>query len=174
MAPVPTADARLTVPAAEPAAALDAVRFAVSADPELPMLGGVLFDTGSEELRVVATDRYRVAVARAGATEYEGDGARVLVPASLADAMRALLSDAASARLVVDGHQVALEAGDRRTAGCCPDHEFPDYRRLVRLPEGRRVTVDVPPCRRRCGPAPSARTRCASRTVWPSTSAFRW
>ncbi|HEX5567388.1 MAG TPA: DNA polymerase III subunit beta, partial [Streptomyces sp.] len=37
-----------------------------------------------------------------------------------------------------------LEAGDRQTAGRCLGHEFPDYRRLVRLPAGRRVTVDAP------------------------------
>ncbi|HEX5566341.1 MAG TPA: MerR family transcriptional regulator, partial [Streptomyces sp.] len=86
MTSVPTATARLTVSAAGLAAALDAVRFAVSTDPELPVLGGVLFDVAGGELRVVATDRYRLAVARTGATGHEGDGARALVPAPLADA----------------------------------------------------------------------------------------
>ena len=36
--------ARLTLPGPDLAAALDAVRFAVGVDPELPMLGGVRFE----------------------------------------------------------------------------------------------------------------------------------
>lgn len=142
-----TAAVRLTVPAAELAAALDAVRFAAGTDPELPMLGGVLFDIEGEALRVVATDRYRMAVARARATGHDGAREQVIVPAPLADAMRALLSGEdgdGPVRLSVDGDRVTLEAGDRQAAGQCLDHDFPDYRRLVRLPAGRRAVVDVP------------------------------
>ncbi|MFZ3467838.1 MerR family transcriptional regulator [Streptomyces sp. 4.24] len=134
---------RLSVPAFELAAALDAVRFAAGADPELPMLGGVLFDIEGEALRVVATDRYRLAVARAATTGHSGPRVQILVPSPLADAMRALLSEDGSARLTVDGARVALETGERQTAGRCLDHDFPDYRRLVRLPAGRRAVVDV-------------------------------
>lgn len=138
--------ARLTVSGPELAAALDSVRFAVSADPELPVLGGILFDIEDGALRVVATDRYRLAVARAGAAGHTGPRLQLLVPAPLADAMRALLSDDAPVLLTVDGDRVALETGaaDRQAAGRCLGHEFPDYRRLVSLPAGRRVDVDVP------------------------------
>ncbi|WP_328303806.1 MerR family transcriptional regulator [Streptomyces sp. NBC_00435] len=139
-----TATARFTVSAPELAAALDSVRFAVSTDPELPVLGGVLFDAEDGALRVVATDRYRLAVARAGTTGPGGPRARAVVPAPLADAMRALLTEEAPVLLALDGDRVRLEAGDRQAAGQRLDHEFPDYRRLVRLPAGRRVLVDVP------------------------------
>ncbi|WP_374774315.1 MerR family transcriptional regulator [Streptomyces sp. NBC_01310] len=142
-----TATARFTVSAPELAASLDAVRFAVSTDPELPMLGGVLFDAEDGALRVVATDRYRMAVARVRTGGHAGPRAQAVVPAPLADAMRALLGDDASVALTLDGARVTLEAGDRRTAGPCLDHEFPDYRRLVSLPAGRRVLVDVPALR---------------------------
>ncbi|MFI5999070.1 MerR family transcriptional regulator [Streptomyces sp. NPDC051366] len=140
-----TTTVRSLVSAPELAAALDAVRFAASTDPELPMLGGVLFDIEGDELRVVATDRYRMAVAHAGTTGHGGPRVQVIVPSPLADAMRALLSDDASVQLAVHGDRVALEAGDRQAAGQCLDHDFPDYRRLVRLPAGRRrALVDVP------------------------------
>lgn len=148
-----TTSVRSAVSAPELAAALDAVRFAASTDPELPMLGGVLFDIEGETLRVVATDRYRMAVAQAGIDGQDGhgghrghDGSRVqvVVPSPLADAMRALLGDDASVRLTVDGDRVLLETGDRQAAGQCLGHDFPDYRRLVRLPAGRRALVDVP------------------------------
>ncbi|MEU7603723.1 MerR family transcriptional regulator [Streptomyces sp. NPDC041003] len=138
-----TTAVRLAVSAPELAAALDAVRFAAGTDPDLPVLGGVLFDVEGDALRVVATDRYRMAVARAGAGGHDGPRLQAVVPSPLADAMRALLSDDAPVRLAVDGGRVTLEAGDRQTAGKCVDHDFPDYRRLVRLPAGRRALVDV-------------------------------
>lgn len=53
--------------AADLVAALAAVRFAVSAEPAAPMLGGILFDLDGELLRLVATDRYRLAVGAAPA-----------------------------------------------------------------------------------------------------------
>lgn len=136
---------RVTASAPALAAALDAVRFAAGTDPELPVLGGVLFDIEGGTLHAVATDRYRMAVARTDVTGHEGPRRQVVVPSPLADAMRALLADdPASVELTVDGDRVALAAGDRQAAGLCPDHDYPDYRRLVRLPEGRRVVVEVP------------------------------
>ncbi len=148
MAARSTTTARLTVSAPELAASLDAVRFAVGTDPELPMLGGVLFDAEGGALRLVATDRYRMAVAQTRTGADAGPRVQAVVPAPLADAMRALLSDDGPVALTLDGARVTLEAGDRQAAGACLDHEFPDYRRLVGLPAGRRVLVDVPSFRK--------------------------
>ncbi|MGV9559694.1 DNA polymerase III subunit beta family protein [Streptomyces sp. NPDC003401] len=146
-----TATARLSVAAPELAAALDAVRFAASGDPELPMLGGVLFDVEAGRLRVVATDRYRLAVAGADVTGDEEGRVQVVVPIPLVDAMRALLDDGpgrlpaddGAAVLSVDGDRVVLEAGDRQAAGRCLDHDFPEYRRLLPPAGGRTGLVDV-------------------------------
>ncbi|MDT0265126.1 MerR family transcriptional regulator [Streptomyces sp. DSM 44915] len=145
MAEPRTIGGTLTLPGAELAAALDAVRFAVGSDPELPSLRGVLFDVADGVLRLVATDRFRLALAGVPATG-AGDAAvpagRALVPAPLVDAMRALLTDASRARLTLGGAEVALDVAGRVASGPTLDHEYPDYRRLVRLPAGRRVTVD--------------------------------
>ena len=143
-----TGTVRLSVPAPELAAALDAVRFAAGTDPALPMLGGVLFDLEDGALRVVATDRYRLAVGRLDAAGYDGPRVQVVVPTPLVDAMRALLTGREDVRLTVDGGRVTLESGDRQTAGQCLAHDFPDYRRLVHLPSGCRADVDVPAFRR--------------------------
>ncbi|MFF7216121.1 MerR family transcriptional regulator [Streptomyces sp. NPDC008238] len=146
--PVADGAVRLTVPASALAAALDAVRFAAGTDPELPVLGGVLFDVEDGTLQVVATDRYRMAVARTAVTGHGGPRRQVLVPSPLADAMRALLAGGdAPVEFTVEGDRVTLAAGDRQAAGRCLDHDFPDYRRIVRLPEGRRVPVEVPALR---------------------------
>jgi DNA-binding transcriptional MerR regulator len=134
---------RLSIAGPELAAALDAVRFAASTDPELPMLGGVLFDIEGESLHVVATDRYRMAVAQAGIGGHDGSRVQVVVPSPLADAMRALLDGEGPVRLSVDGGRVTLEAGDRQAVGQCLDHDFPDYRRLLPVAGGRRTLVEV-------------------------------
>ncbi|MER6469803.1 MerR family transcriptional regulator [Streptomyces collinus] len=133
------------MPGAAPdlAAALDAVRFAVGTDPELPFLGGVLFDIEGERLHLVATDRYRMAVAHAGVAGHEGDRVQAVVPTPLVDAMRALLRGDGPVRLSVAGDRVTLEVGDRQAAGQCLDHDFPDYRRLLPKAGGRRAVVEV-------------------------------
>lgn len=142
---------RLTVPGNEIAAALDAVRFAAGTDPELPVLGGIHFDIEGDALHVVATDRYRMAVARAATAGHGGERVRMTVPTPLVDAMRALLADGTPANLTVDGDKVELETQGRQVAGRSLGEDFPDYRRLTRLPEGRRLTLDVPALRKALG-----------------------
>ncbi|MDF3298786.1 MerR family transcriptional regulator [Streptomyces tropicalis] len=154
-----TAAVRLTLSAPELAAALDAVRFAAGGDPELPVLGGVLFDAEGDALTVVATDRYRMAVARVGTDGHEGPRAQAVVPAPLTDAMRALLHGGGSARLTVVDGRVALETAGRETAGPCLDHDFPDYRRLTVLPAGRRAEVEVPLFRKQVETGPDRAER---------------
>ncbi|MET7839203.1 MerR family transcriptional regulator [Streptomyces sp. NPDC005356] len=156
-----TATARLSIPAPELAAALDAVRFAAGTDPELPMLGGILFDIEGEGLHLVATDRYRMAVAQAPTTGHSGLRTQVVVPLPLADAMRALLTGEEPVQLTVDGDRVTLETGDRQTAGQNLGHEFPDYRRLVHLSAGRRAHVDTATFRKALatGPVRPSETR---------------
>jgi DNA-binding transcriptional MerR regulator len=139
-----TRTVRLSLSSSALAAALDAVRFAVGKDSELPMLGGVLFDIEGDVLHLVATDRYRMAVARTDAAGHGGSREHVVVPAPLIDAMRALLADDEPARFAMEGDRVTLEAGERQASGQCLAHDFPDYRRLVQLPAGRRAVVDVP------------------------------
>ncbi|MFE9924205.1 MerR family transcriptional regulator [Streptomyces sp. NPDC005774] len=144
MTPLRTATARPALTSPELAAALDAVRFAAGTDPELPMLGGVLFDIEGDALRLVATDRYRLAVARVPVTGHSGPRVQVVVPLPLVDAMRALAGGPEPVRLAVDGDRVTLETGSgRQVAGRSLDHDFPDYLRLVSLPAGRRAVVDV-------------------------------
>ncbi|WP_406333609.1 MerR family transcriptional regulator [Streptomyces zaomyceticus] len=161
MSSLHSATVRLSFPAPELAAAMDAVRFAAGSDAELPMLGGILFDIGDGGLRLVATDRYRMAVARARTTGHDGPGTQVVVPLPLTDAMRALLTDEEPTRLTVDGDRVTLETGDRQTSGQILGHEFPDYRRLVQLPASRRVHVDATAFRQalETGPVRSGDTR---------------
>jgi DNA polymerase-3 subunit beta len=69
------------------AAAFDAVRFAAGADPELPMLAGVLLDVEPGAVTFVATDRYRMALHREPAT-VDGEAIQVIAPLAWVDQLR--------------------------------------------------------------------------------------
>jgi DNA polymerase III subunit beta len=144
---------RITLPAAALAAALDAVRFAASADPELPMLGGVLFETGTGSLTLVTTDRYRLAVAEATA-DISGPPARVVAPLPLVDEVRPLLTGGEEVTVALGDAGIGVEIGGRRLDGTPLDVAFPDHRRLIDLGDARRVTIDVPALRAAVGAAP--------------------
>jgi DNA polymerase III sliding clamp (beta) subunit (PCNA family) len=135
---------RITLPAAALAAALDAVRFAASTDPDLPLIGGVLFETGAAGLTVVATDRYRLAVAEAAATG-SGPPVRLVAPLPFIDDLRTLLAGDGPAVLTLASDVLSAEVGGQRVEGKPIDVDFPDYRRLIDLGAAgtRQVTVDV-------------------------------
>jgi hypothetical protein len=126
----------VTVRGPELAEALRAVRFAVGADPALPVLSGVLLDVTAEALSVVATDRYRLAVSSAPVLSLDGAPVAVVVPAEFADR----IPHGEKVTIAVDGSTVTVHAGtDVLSTELIPD-DFPDYRRL--LPdEGRPVPV---------------------------------
>ncbi|KOX10671.1 DNA polymerase III subunit beta family protein [Micromonospora profundi] len=147
--PAPAQATTLLLSPTELAAALDAVRFAVGADPELPVLCGVLLDVEPDAVRLVATDRHRMALARAGAT-VDGPPTRVLLPVDLVDRLRRLLDseDPEPVRLTVAGTDLRIAVAGRTLTGTALPYDFPDYRRLLREAVGEhratyRVPVDV-------------------------------
>ena len=127
---------RVTLPAAALAATIDAVRFAAGADPALPMLASVLFETSGGTLTLVATDRYRLAVASAPA-DVDGPPIRVVVPLPVVDAARAALTG--DVTLTLDKDRIVVGTVE----GVPLDVDYPDHRRLTGEPAARRITVDV-------------------------------
>jgi len=119
-----------------PAAALDAVRYAVGTDPSYPALHGVLLDADGETVHVVATDRYRLAVATASAA---GASGRLFLPVAVVDELRALGGTVAVR--TADGQLVAT-AGDRTVRTPVVADEFPDWRRLEPPPAPHQVPLD--------------------------------
>jgi DNA polymerase III sliding clamp (beta) subunit (PCNA family) len=140
---LPTTPTRMTLASTDLAAALDAVRFAVGNSPDLPVLGGVLLDVEDATLRLVATDRYRLAVADAPARDVTGPAVSVIAPAGLLDEARGSLDSGGFITLVLDAADIRLAGPGWQVTGARLDHEFPDYRRLVRDRGAHRVTVDV-------------------------------
>ncbi|MFF5178152.1 MerR family transcriptional regulator [Micromonospora sp. NPDC000316] len=147
--PTPATATTLLLSPAELAAAIDAVRFAVGADPELPALCAVLLDVEPDGFRLVATDRHRLALARAEAT-VDGPPARMLLPVDLVDRLRRLLdnADAGPVSLTVAGTDVRAAVNGRTLTGTALPYDFPDYQRLLRESVGEqpatyRIPVDV-------------------------------
>lgn len=117
----------VTVSAPDLAAALHAVRFAAGSDPELPVLASVLFDLDDGVLTLVATDRYRLAMATVPAPE--GSGFTAVVPVQMADEIAFVLG-ADPVTITVDDATMTVRAGDAEVSGALRDDAYPDYRRM--------------------------------------------
>ncbi|WP_433493967.1 MerR family transcriptional regulator [Micromonospora sp. CA-248089] len=131
---------RLVLSRTDLAAAVDAVRFAVGADPGLPVLSGVLVEVEPDGVRLVATDRHRLAVARVAGT-VDGPPVSALLPVAAVDELRALLDadGAGDAEVVVAAGRVTVTVAGRPLTAVPLPYDFPDYRRLLRAQLG-----DVP------------------------------
>ncbi|MFJ1541508.1 MerR family transcriptional regulator [Micromonospora chalcea] len=157
-----TVTTRLVLSRTDLAAAVDAVRFAVGADPELPVLSGVLLEVEPDGVRLVATDRHRLAVARVAGT-VDGPPVSALLPVAAVDELRALLSppgpdDSLSgldgsvsgldgsdvAEVVVASGQVTVTVAGRPLTAVPLPYDFPDYRRLLRAQLGDVPTYRIP------------------------------
>jgi DNA-binding transcriptional MerR regulator len=149
----------LTLAPAELAAAIDQVRFAVSTDPELPALGGVLVETDRTAVRLVTTDRYRLAVADAGGPVSDPT-TTVLVAAAFLDEVRARLDDAGSAEVEVAQDRVVVRIDGTEQVGQRLEHDFPSYRMLLPSSEmEHQVGLDVPGLRSALPDQPGPVTR---------------
>lgn len=126
----PMTPTTVTVDAPALAAALGSVRFAVGSDPEFPVLHGVLLDVGPDVLTVVATDRYRLAVATVPVLAIDGPARSVVVPPDL---------PAGDGVLRVDDATVTVGG----TAHPLVEGAFPDHRRLLPAPSDRGVAVEA-------------------------------
>lgn len=139
--------------------ALRGVRFAVGSDPGLPMLTGVLLDADDHDVRLVATDRYRLVVRHLPGAALDGGPVSAIVPVPLVDEALAAFDGDGPLTLEVDGTTVALTAGGRSVRGRRVDADFPDYRALVREVGSSQVEIDVARLREQLAAAPTRTVR---------------
>jgi DNA-binding transcriptional MerR regulator len=153
--PMTAVPSRITTTAEELGTALRAVRYAVGTDPELPMLAGVLLDADDSAVRLAASDRYRLAVSTVTGAEVTGPPMRAIAPVALIDELLALLTGSGPVTIDVAGDELTVGFGGRTVRGQRLDHDFPDYRGLVRTTAAHRVEVDAAALRAQLAAAPS-------------------
>lgn len=110
--------------------ALNQVAPAASRDETRPVLTGVLFEGEGDELRIVATDSYRLGLRKLGASGV--DGTKVLIPARAVTEV-ARLAPGEAVRMEVASSQVGFRVGNVTIQSRLIEGEFPGYRQL--LPE---------------------------------------
>ena len=161
----------LTMSAGALREAIAAVRYAAGTDPELPVLGGVFVEILDGALRLVTTDRYRMAIADVPVRDLAGPDVGVVAPLPLVDALVPLLAADAPVRLSVDAGTIAVSAGGHELTGVPVPGEFPDYRRALAAIGGHqpvRATVDAVALREAASHAPTVRREDAEVMVLTS------
>lgn len=119
--------------------ALTQVTPAASRDETRPVLTGVLLEGEGQELRIVATDSYRLAVRTLAAQGVEGT--RVLIPArAVVEVGR--LAGGHEVRIDVSSSQAGFHVGETLIQSRLIEGEFPAYRQLLPsdLPNALRIT----------------------------------
>ena len=131
--PEPEAEGRVGVPAPAFVETVLKVARSASRDETRPVLTGILVSASGDELRMVATDSYRLSVKE---TRLEGplDGAfEANVPARALQELARIVQHEGAERLTVSvrANQVVFEAGGVVLSSRLIDGQFPNYRQLL-------------------------------------------
>ena len=136
------AERSVSVPAAVLGDALRQVVRAASGDEGVPIITGVLLAGEATGLRLVATDKYRLAVRDLPGVHVLSEGQQVLVPARALAELQRLLPSApngpteeaaagAQVTLRLGDHDATFEVGHARLTTRLIPGSFPDYRQLL-------------------------------------------
>jgi DNA polymerase III subunit beta len=134
--PEPGGDQVVRVPAAAFVATVDKVRRSASRDETRPILTGILVSAAASELRMVATDSYRLSVKETALEEPLQGGFEANVPARALEELRTVVGGTGAEEIEVGvrTNQVVFHAGGVTLSSRLIDGQFPNYRQL--LPEG--------------------------------------
>src|SRR5918998_6546507 len=135
--PLPDAagDERVEVPAAAFVETVQKVARSASRDETRPVLTGILVSATGDELRMVATDSYRLSVKETRLEAPLEGGFEANVPARALQELARIAqgSEADSLTVSVRANQIVFEAGGDVLSSRLIDGQFPNYRQL--LPE---------------------------------------
>jgi DNA polymerase-3 subunit beta len=133
--PTPSPDTRVALPADAFMQTVTRVARSASRDETRPVLTGILMSASGQELRMVATDSYRLSVKETALESPLQGSLEANVPArALQELVRiAQQGDTESLAVSVGQNQVVFELGDVVLSSRLIDGQFPNYRQL--LPE---------------------------------------
>lgn len=133
--PAPSPDTRITLPPAAFVQTVSQVARSASRDETRPVLTGILMSASEQQLRMVATDSYRLSVKETALESSLQSALEANIPArALQELVRIAQQDTSDSLAVsVSQNQVIFELGDVVLSSRLIDGQFPNYRQL--LPE---------------------------------------
>jgi DNA polymerase III subunit beta len=133
--PTPTAENRLVLPAEAFVQTISRVARSASRDETRPILTGILMSASGQELRMVATDSYRLSVKETALEESLQGTLEANVPARALQELARIAQQVAAPEVAVSvgQNQIVFELGDVVLSSRLIDGQFPNYRQL--LPE---------------------------------------
>ena len=125
-------DTQVAMPAAAFVETIARVSRSASRDETRPILTGVLVSASDNELRMVATDSYRLSVKETALSEPLKEGFEANVPARALEELTRLVEPATeSIAIGVRSNQVVFEVGQVALSSRLIDGQFPSYQQLL-------------------------------------------
>lgn len=110
---------------------LEQVVFSVSINQTQPEISGILFSTKDNELKLVATDRYRLAEKRI-TLKNPVDAKNVIVPAkTIQEIIRIIGTSQEDVVFVIGQNQISAQIKDTEIVSRLIDGQFPDYEQII-------------------------------------------
>jgi DNA polymerase-3 subunit beta len=141
--PAPGGDQIVSMPAQAFTETIARVARSASRDETRPILTGILASASGQELRMVATDSYRLSVKETRLETSLPDGFEANVPArALEELSRLVRDDVEDIRIGVRANQVVFEIGGLVLSSRLIDGQFPNYRQLLPETYEHELTID--------------------------------
>jgi DNA polymerase-3 subunit beta len=141
--PEPGGDEVVSVPAGAFTETIARVARSASRDETRPILTGILVSASGSELRMVATDSYRLSVKETTLETPLAAGFEANVPARALEEVARLVGDGAGEiRIGVRASQVVFELGGPVLSSRLIDGQFPNYRQLLPESYEHELTID--------------------------------
>jgi DNA polymerase-3 subunit beta len=131
--PSPSSDAQVSMPAAAFVQTIERVARSASHDETRPVLTGILISAADRELRMVATDSYRLSVKRTALEAPLHGSLEANVPARALQELARIAQQSQSAEITagVGQNQVVFELDGVVLSSRLIEGQFPNYRQLI-------------------------------------------
>lgn len=128
---------KLRLSQAELKTLLDRTHFSMAQQDVRYYLNGLLFESHDQQLRLVATDGHRLALAEAKLSEPIGDGLQVILPRKGVLELQRILGSSGEVEIAIGSNHMRVSVEGVRFTSKLIDGRFPDYGRVIPNEPGR-------------------------------------
>lgn len=116
---------------------LDKTHFSMAQQDVRYYLNGLLLELSDDQLRLVATDGHRLALAEAKLTDPVGSGLQVILPRKGVLELQRILGNQGDVQVSIGANHVRVSVDGVRFTSKLIDGRFPDYGRVIPVEPGR-------------------------------------